>query len=131
MRLYLKVVVIVAFVMCFLSVLPHNSWSNEEEKFTPEGILDPLCDPCKKLCKATLKAIPISNDMKCNSFGTLFSTICEVESGGTGPEAAVLCFASGAVTTKICEEYYGSPQKLIQDPGGAAKHICKGVKLCR
>lgn len=127
MRRYLKVVVL---ILCFLSVLPQSSWSSEEVQV--EGILDPLCNPCKTLCEKTLKSIPAATvaDMKCPAFGTLFGTTCEAISGESGPVAAVLCFSGGIVATKVCEEIYGSPHELINDSHGAAKHICKGIKLC-
>ncbi len=128
MRQHLKVIVL---MLCIFSVLPQSSWSSENVQL--DGILDPLCSPCKTLCEKTLKLIPAATvaDMKCPAFGTVFSTTCEAISGESGAVGATLCFSGGFVASKVCEEIYGSPHQLIQDSHGAAKHICNGVKLCK
>jgi hypothetical protein len=128
MRQNLKVVMLIA---CCLSVLSQSSWGSEQVQ--PEGILNPLCSPCKTLCEKTLKLIPAATvaDMKCPVFGTLFSTTCEAISAEGGPIGASVCFSGGIVAGKVCEEIYGSPHALIEDSSGAAKHICKGIKFCK
>ena len=126
MRRYLMVVVL---ILCFLIASPQISWSNEDEKPETEGF-HPLCGSCKTLCETTIKAIPLTDNMKCFAYGEIFSSVCSAASGAN-PASTVLCFTGGVVATDVCSAKYGTPQNLIKDPGGAAKYICKGVKLCK
>ena len=120
---------VVLFVFCFLSVLPQTSWSEEGQV---DSFLSP-CGPCKTICKKTLEAIPAATiaDMKCPALGTVFGSVCEGLSGEGGPISAAVCFSGGIVSTQICETVYGSPKQMIEDAGGAAKHICKKAKFCK
>lgn len=120
MRRYLMVVVI---VLSFLSVLPKISWSHEVE-----GLLDPLCGPCELLGKKTIEAIPTSDKMSCLVFGEAFGSVCSALAGEN--PAAVLCVVGGGLADQTCQ-VYGSPDGVKKDPGGAAKHMCKKIKLCR
>lgn len=119
-------------VLCCLSFAPQVSWSAGEDQMEPENILHlhPLCGACKELSKKTIEIMPIPEGLGCIPFGSLFSTICE-QASGDNPAASVLCFAGGGVAKQVCQYNYGSPQKVSEDPGGAAKHICSGVKLCK
>jgi len=126
---YLKVVVLVAFVLSLVSVLPQISRSNESGNPDTEGF-HPLCGSCETLCKKTIEAIPLTDNMTCFAYGEVFSTVCSAASGAN-PASTVLCFSGGVVATDVCTAKYGTPQNLIKDPGGAANYICKGVKLCK
>jgi len=117
-------------VLCFLSFLAQVSWSNEEGQYEPEDITHPLCGACKELCKKTVEVMPIPQGLGCIPFGTVFSSTCEAISGES-PASSVLCFAGGGVAKQVCQANYGSPHEVQKDPRGAAKLICKGVKLCK
>ncbi len=120
----------VVLLVCCLGFLAQVSRGSDAGPPEPENLLKPLCDPCKSLAKKTIEIMPIPEGMGCIPFGTLFSTLCE-QASGDNPAASVLCFAGGAVAKQVCQNNYGSPHKVSEDPGGAAKHICQGVKLCK
>ncbi len=123
-----RCLICVLFVFCFLSILLQNAWSNEEGA---EGILDPLCSPCKALSEKTLTTMTTKEGLTCLAFSTLFGTTCELLSGGNAA-GAVLCTTSGVAVQGVCEyEYGGSPQRVKDDAHEASKKICKKVKLCK
>lgn len=121
MKRYLSVA---AFILAFLSVFlifTEVSWGKEE------GILDPLCGPCKKVFKEVLELM--QEPPSCLAVDAAFDGICELVAGEDDPVMAVYCVAGGVAAGKVCDEM-GGPHKMLLDPGGAAKKICKKVALC-
>lgn len=123
MRRWLFVVV----VFCFAGIVPHVGWSNGE---APEGILDPLCTPCKALCEKTILTMTTKEGMTCLGFSATFSAVCDGLSGGNAAGMA-LCTTGGVALQGVCVEKYKTPQNVKDNAHEASKDVCKKIKLCK
>ncbi len=119
---------VIAFVVCFAGLLPQVSWSEE----AVQGIFHPLCGSCEKVSHETIEIIGKKGNLTCMTYGMLFSSVCDANTGGADVLTDVVCSAGGTIAQNLCLQQYGNrPDVMLQEAKEASKLICEQVKLCK
>lgn len=119
---------VAVLVFCFSSILPQLSWSEE----AVQGILHPFCGSCEKVSKNVINTIGKQENLTCMTYGMLFSSLCDADTGGVDVLADALCTAGGSIAQNLCLQRYGNrPDVMLHNAKEASKLICEQVKMCK